>query len=408
MKKSIIITIGNELTSGHTVNSNAAYIARFLAKLGIINQKIVAIEDKKEKIVDDLDEAINYDYVFVTGGLGPTHDDITKQVVAEYFDTELKESSRLKKELETFLKERDVALSKVNYEQALFPDKAKIVPNDIGTAAGMHFHEKNTDYYFMPGVPAEMERMLEKYIALDLEGNGAQAMNHYKKVRTFGIPESELYTGLASWITENNNVKVAFLPRMPGVDIVLESQQKKSINRTLEYIKSNFADFIFGYNDDQPYQIVGEKLDEQNLTIAVAESCTGGLIGHALTNRSGSSQYFQGGVIAYSNKVKIEMLGVNTDTIKKNGAVSRETALEMAAGVRKRFNVDIGLSTTGIAGPTGGSQEKPVGTVWAGFATRNKQSALHYIFNKNRIQNKQAFKKFALINTIKFLDGRLS
>lgn len=408
MKNSIIISIGNELTSGHTINSNAAFIAQFLVKFGIVNRKIIAIEDEKKDIIQALNASSAYDYVFVTGGLGPTHDDITKKVVAEYFDTELKENQRLKKELEEFLRERDVALSKANYDQALFPKKASIVTNEIGTAAGIHFQENNTDYYFLPGVPAEMERMLEKYIASDLEKQDAKTLNYYQKVRTFGIPESELYTGLENWIDEHNNVRVAFLPRMPGVDIVLESQKKTSLNQTLDYINTNFAEFIFGYNDEQPYQILGEKLEAKGLTIAVAESCTGGLIGHALTNRSGSSQYFEGGVIAYSNQVKIEMLAVKTETIKKYGAVSRETALEMAQGVREKLGVDVGLSTTGIAGPTGGSREKSVGTVWIAIATGEKQAARRYVFNKNRIQNKLAFKKFALINTIKFLDGRLS
>jgi nicotinamide-nucleotide amidase len=405
MKQSIVISIGDELTSGRVCNSNAAFIARIILKKGIINRKIIVIPDNKDDIINALRASDQYDFVFVTGGLGPTHDDITKKVVADYFNTELVENELLRAELEAFFKERNIEISEINYEQALFPEKGEIVPNDIGTAAGIHIKENRTDYYFLPGVPAEMELMLEKYIGGKLEQDERITRTRYEKIRTFGIAESRLYSRLQKWIAANGEVRVSFLPQMPGVDIFLESEKYSAIDQAREFIDDNFAEYIFGYNDDSPYEILGNLLREQNLSIAVAESCTGGLIGHSLTNRSGSSTYFKGGIVAYSNQIKIERLGVNKTTIEKYGAVSRSTAREMAEGVKKIFNVDLGISTTGIAGPTGGTKEKPVGTLWFGLAG-DETKTFKFSFNKNRVTNKKAFAKFALIRTIQYLNRR--
>jgi len=405
MKHSIVISIGDELTSGRVCNSNAVFIARFILKKGIINSKIIVIPDNKDDIINALQASDQYDFVFVTGGLGPTHDDITKKVVADYFNTELFENELLRAELEAFFKERNIEMSEINYEQALFPDRGEIVPNDIGTAAGINIKDTGTDYFFLPGVPAEMELMLEKYIAEKLEQDKRVTRTRYEKIRTFGLAESRLFSRLQKWISENDDVRVSFLPQMPGVDIFLEGEKYSAIDQAREFIENKFAEYIFGYNEDRPYEILGKLLGDQNMTIAVAESCTGGLIGHSLTNRSGSSKYFKGGIVAYSNQIKIEQLGVKKATIEKCGAVSRDTAREMAEGVKKIFNVDLGVSTTGVAGPTGGTEAKPVGTLWFGLAG-DETKTFKFSFNKNRITNKKAFAKFALVKTIQYLNRR--
>ena len=405
MKQSIVISIGDELTSGRVCNSNAAFIARFILKKGIINRKIIVIPDNKDDIINALQASGQYDFVFVTGGLGPTHDDITKKVVADYFNTELVENELLRAELEAFFKERNIEMSEINYEQALFPDRGEIIPNDIGTAAGINIKDTDTDYFFLPGVPAEMELMLGKYITEKLEQDKRVTRTRYEKIRTFGIAESRLYSRLQKWISENDDVRVSFLPQMPGVDIFLEGEKYSAIDQAREFIDDNFAEYIFGYNEDRPYEILGKLLGDQNMTIAVAESCTGGLIGHSLTNRSGSSKYFKGGIVAYSNQIKIEQLGVKKATIEKCGAVSRATASAMAAGVKKAFNVDLGVNTTGVAGPTGGTEAKPVGTLWFGLAG-DETKTFKFSFNKNRITNKKAFAKFALVKTIQYLNRR--
>ncbi|MCF7885946.1 MAG: CinA family nicotinamide mononucleotide deamidase-related protein [Candidatus Marinimicrobia bacterium] len=403
MRYSTIISIGDELTAGRVCNTNAVFIAQFVARYGIVNKKVSMVPDSKEQILNTLQDSLNYDLVFVTGGLGPTHDDLTKKAAVDFFSTELVEDADLKAHLKHYFKDRKIRMSNINSEQALFPENAEIVPNEIGTASGMHFYEKGTHFYFIPGVPAEMKRMLEEHISPELDSQKSAAEIYYEKVRTFGIAESELYSGLQNWITKQNEIKVSFLPQMPGVDIFLESSNRANLNNALEYISNSFDEYIFGFNADEPHQILGDYLSENDLTIAVAESCTGGLIGHSLTNRPGSSDYFLGGVIAYSNQIKIDMLDVNKNTIAEQGAVSDKTAIEMAVGVRNNFKADLGLSTTGIAGPTGGSKTKPVGTVWIGIAGPNEQKARHYIYSKDRLTNKQAFTKFALLNTLKII-----
>lgn len=403
MKTATIISIGDELTSGRVCNTNAAFIGRFLSEFGIINQKVTVIPDQEEPIRQSLRDAYDYDYVLVTGGLGPTHDDITKNVTVDFFNTQLMEDPGLKSKLEKYFNNRKIKMSDKNYEQAQFPEKAEIIPNEIGTAAGMHFQQENTDFFFMPGVPAEMKKMLSKYIA-PLLGQKKSPNTYFKKVRTFDIGESDLYAHLQEWINSKNDLKVAFLPQMPGVDIFLESKKQNKVDDAVAYLTKNYNQFIYGYNDDAPSQILGVKLKEKELSIATAESCTGGLIGDSITNQPGSSDYFTGGIVAYSNAVKINLLEVKESTIKNYGAVSRPTAMEMAEGIRNKFKTDIGVSTTGIAGPTGGTKEKPVGTVWIGIAGSNGTRAQRYIFNKNRITNKQAFARCALINLIRYTE----
>ena len=402
-KNSIIISIGDELVSGQIDNSNSVYLANILEKNGIKNTRIITIPDREKPLVDSLDKALGVDYVFITGGLGPTHDDRTKNIVTDYFDTELVEVDELTQDLEEYFKEREINMSPNNYDQALIPRDGEIIPNEIGTASGMHFKKNQTQFFFLPGVPAEMKRMTENYIITQLTDSSQSTFS--QKIRTFGIPESKLAQQLQDWIQEYEEIKLSFLPQLPGVDIFVKSQNKKLFEKTINHITDRFKNSIFGFDTIAPAEKLAEVLNKKNWTISVAESCTGGRIVNEITNVPGSSSYFVGGIIAYANQIKKNFLDVDSKTLKKYGAVSSETAEQMSEGIKDSFGTEVGLSTTGIAGPAGGSKRKPLGTVFIGISTPNKTKVEKYIYNKNRLTNKKAFTKSALLKLIKTIQN---
>lgn len=400
---SVILTIGDELTSGKISNSNARFLAEFLTDYGIENRRIVAIRDNKKEIMDGLEKIDGQvDYVFVTGGLGPTHDDVTKKTAAEFFSSELKLNQQVKERLDKFFSRLDEELAEKNYSQANLPEKAEVIPNELGTAQGMKFNENGRQYYFMPGVPGEMKQMMKKYVAAELKPPGESV--YRKKTRTFGAAESEIYSQMKNWIETTEGVDISFLPQMPGVDIHLEAAEASIFEDALKDLRDKFSSIIFGYGDDAIKDLVAEKLTDRNLEVAVAESCTGGLISDTLTNVPGSSSYFKGGLVAYSNEIKTEILGVNRRTLEENGAVSKNTAEEMAENIKSKFDVDVGLSSTGIAGPGGGTENKPVGTVHIGIALEGETHGIRYHYSKDRETNKRAFMKSALINLLELVN----
>ncbi len=399
---SLIITIGDELTSGKISNTNAQFLAEFLADYGIETRQIVAVWDNKRKIIETLERNTEQvDYVFVTGGLGPTHDDITKEAATEFFSSELELNQQVKERLDKFFSKMDKEIAENNYDQAHLPAKAEVITNEIGTAQGMKFNKNGRRYYFMPGVPEEMKRMMEKYVAPELKL--PQGNVYRKKIRTFGAAESEIYSQIKNWIEKNKGINISFLPQMPGVDIYLEAEAESIFEDALKYLRDKFSRIIFGYGKDEIKDLVAEKLIDKNLEIAVAESCTGGLISDTLTNVAGSSNYFQGGLVAYSNKIKTEILDVPKRTLKENGAVSKNTAEGMAENIKEKFDVDVGLSSTGIAGPGGGTKNKPVGTVYIGVALEDETHKIRYHYGKDRETNKRAFTKCALINLLELI-----
>ena len=336
---SVIISIGNELLSGNVANTNAIFISNFLKKYGISVKQILIVPDEEESILDALSKAENYgSVIFVTGGLGPTHDDITKKSAAKYFKSDIKFHPDVLVRIKQFFIDRKIKFSNTNNEQALLPEKCNIIPNANGTAQGMCFKKENKSFYFMPGVPFEMKKMMHDSISKDLDNFGKSKIQE-KLIRTFGLPESEVYSQIKAWIKKNNDIGVSLLPTLDGVDIQLytdQSQDQKDLKTLCMELEGILGEKIYGFNNENLETVIANTLIDSKLTISVAESCTGGLISNRLTDIPGSSGYFLSGIVTYSNKSKINFLDVNPKTIQSFGAVSHETAKEMAVGIRKK------------------------------------------------------------------------
>lgn len=387
----LIISIGDELLSGHITNTNATFIAEKLNSVGIETKQILAIGDDETEILTSINQHFdNYNFIIVTGGLGPTHDDITKAALCKYFESTLVVNDEVKRNIERVLSTRKLNWTKAADEQCLVPNNCKIIPNKNGTAAGMIF-EKNGKYLIsMPGVPYEMQAMMEDHVLPFLKNLSKSKTILQKTLRTTGIPEAYL-TELLGDINEITKTgKLAFLPSPYGVNLHItafgenEISASQQLDNFEKQIISKAQEYIYSVNDEEMEYVIGKLLLEKNLTLSVAESCTGGLICSRITNVSGSSKYFERGVVTYSNKSKIDILNVPEQLMINYGAVSKEVAEAMAAGIRKISNTDIGISTTGIAGPTGGTNEKPVGLVWIGYSDKMETFAEKFYFGEER------------------------
>lgn len=399
-----IITIGDELLIGQVINTNASYIGQKLSEIGIRVGRIVSVGDAESDIISELKYAFeNFDVVILTGGLGPTHDDVTKNAICKFFDTELVLNEDVLNQVKEFLAKRGVGLNEANRSQALVPKKAKIINNRWGTAPGLLFEENGKIVIVMPGVPREMQGMMENFVINYLAEKSAGNVIKQRILKTTGIPESYLYEKLKETVHEVEKFcKIAFLPSPTGVKIriTVHAENKEKADDIVKEVERKFREkvdkYIYGVDDEELEEVVGKLLVERGLKIAVAESCTGGLICDRITNVSGSSRYFEHGVVAYSNEAKVQILGVPEELIKNYGAVSREVAKAMAEGVRKISGADIGISTTGIAGPTGGTPQKPVGLVWIGYSDKNETFAKEFRFGYDRLGNKQIASQMAL------------
>ncbi len=390
-----IISIGDELLVGQVVNTNATWIARQLNEIGIPVVQISAIADDAATIKTALDEAFSRaDVILVTGGLGPTKDDITKHTLCEYFNTSLVFHQPSFENIERLFTLRNARVIDVNRRQAEIPANCTPFINQYGTAPGMWFEKDNKVLVSMPGVPFEMEAMMEKDVLPRLAGGFNDRIVVHKTIQTQGIGESALADLIEDW--ENNlpgNMKLAYLPQ-PGIVRLRLTAYGDSKEKTLQEVEQQVAllqklipDLIFGYGNDTLEEVVGRLLKEKHLTLCTAESCTGGYLSHLVTSVPGSSDYYTGSVIAYSNRVKQEMLGVSGQTLEKHGAVSEEVVREMAEGARARFNTDFAVSISGIAGPDGGTIEKPVGTVWIAVASSKRTVARKFSFGEHRGRN---------------------
>ena len=398
----VIIAIGNELLSGLSIETNSQYLISKLNIIGISTSSVSVVGDDPDSINRALNAVGNdIDIVLVTGGLGPTHDDITMKTAAKYFDSEIIYSEVAYKRIQQLFSDRGIAsLIKMNRDQAMVPKKAELIPNQNGSAQGLKFTKGNKKYYFMPGVPVEMKKMINDFILPELQKQSRQSIAN-TVIHTTGVPESVLFQKIEKWIDQNRELSISILPRFPEVDISVtktdeEKTGKSIVESAVSELSKLLGDDIYGYNDDTLESVIARQLIENQLTIATAESCTGGLIANRLTDISGSSEYFRQGIICYSNLSKIEQLGVPEKTLLAHGAVSRETALEMARNIRQIAKTDIGLSTTGIAGPTGGSPEKPLGTVYIGLSMNNREDVFHFQYNRDRLANKIFFSQRAL------------
>lgn len=399
MKIAHIISIGNELLIGDTVNTNAAWIGRSLTESGFDVERIFTIPDNYDLIRYHINESLSYsDFTVVTGGLGPTHDDITKKVVTDIFDCDLVEDKLVMSHIEKIFESRGFQLSDSNREQAMVPSVSEVLFNKQGTAPGMWFERGDRYLAVLPGVPYEMQYLMKSQVYPKLQSVFTDVevwITEYFK--TAGIPESTLSDQIGR-LDEflNNGVGVAYLPSPGGVTIRISAsgsdqiEAENKLRKLRKLLEKKIDRYLYGKGKELNLaEAVGKLLRENSLTIATAESCTGGYISNEITNIPGSSHYLNGGVVAYSNHSKTDLLGVDPKIIQKYGAVSKEVALLMAKGVAEHFDSNIGVSTTGIAGPDGGSDEKPVGLVWMGFWINGKHFALKAMFSKDRELNKE-------------------
>jgi nicotinamide-nucleotide amidase len=400
-----IISIGDELLIGQTTNTNAVFIGEKLSEININIIKIVAVADDENSIMDELDLGIEKgDLVIVTGGLGPTHDDITRTCVVKFFDTELVENEEVLENIKMLFSKRNRELSEVNRAQALVPKISEPIKNIHGTAPGMWIEKNNTIFIIMPGVPYEMKAMINNFILPKLSGMLKESGIVIKRsiLQTTGIAESTLSERLGDLDEILDGSKLAFLPSIVGVKLRITAEaedEEKAKNRLVEIeqkIRTKVGRFIYGKDEETLEEVVGRLLIERDMKISTAESCTGGLIASTLTNISGSSAYFERGIVCYSNASKVEILRVDEDTIAEHGAVSMEVAMQMADGVKSTSGSEIGISVTGIMGPTGASTDKPVGLVYIGYCDEKVCTAKKFVFGNERLLNKQRTMQAAL------------
>ncbi len=389
-----IITIGDELLIGQVINSNQAYIAERLNAAGIFADRMTTVGDDEIKILPAFAEAWKRsDVVAVTGGLGPTHDDITRACICKFFETDLVLDAQALENVRQIFARRNQEPKKINEEQALVPRGCTVIQNRLGTAPGYLFERSGKFFFAMPGVPYEMKGMMEDFIIPLFEKKDTGLVIRHRTLKTTGIAESflaERIGGVESLFAPGSGVSLAFLPSSGGVRLRITakapniSQAENLIRDVEKKIRDKTERYIYGVDETELEETVGTLLASNNLTLSIAESCTGGLIADRITNVSGSSLYFERGIITYSNASKIQELDVPSAFFEQHGAVSKEVAEAMASGVRSKAKSDIGLSTTGIAGPAGGSAEKPVGLVWIGYSDSEKTLALKFIFNGQR------------------------
>jgi nicotinamide-nucleotide amidase len=403
--KAYLISIGDELLIGQTVNTNVAYIGDKLNENQIKIIKNVSIGDDRETILKEFDLAFNEtDLVIVTGGLGPTHDDITKACIAEYFDLKLVQDENTLSRIKEFFRKRDREMTQLNEQQAMVPEDSSVIPNENGTAPGMWIEQKDKTLISLPGVPYEMKPMLDNHILPELNKKYGKREKHKVTVNlsTTGIPESVLYDKLERSMELPEDVHLAYLPNQYGVKMRItsidntEEDAHDKMSEVEQRIRALAGRYIYSKNEEDIENVVARLLIDRGLTVAVAESCTGGLISNRLTNISGSSAFFERGFITYSNGAKVELLKVDEDFIQEYGAVSLEVARQMAEGVKAVSGTDIGLSVTGIMGPTGATDDKPVGLVYVGICDDKICSAKAFRFGDDRLLNKDRTAQAAL------------
>lgn len=405
-----IITIGNELLSGFTVDRNAAWIGQQLLSSGIKVNVHHTIPDDFGIIYDTLEYQFREwrcDQIIVTGGLGPTVDDITVSSFLEYFD----DSHEFDKDYWEILSERfkrlNFKMPNLNKNQAYKSKRGIMIPNLVGTARGLHYTKKHdsvlksvkglitgdknrVNFFALPGVPKEMKSMFTNYVLPEIEKSLKNKVV-CKSIRTTGVPESILQEKITDIIDANKEkCDIAFLPhRMLGVDIRLTSSDNQLVEDLINSIVPRIKKYVYGYDNDKLEQVIADLLIQNNLTVSTAESCTSGLLASRLTDVPGSSQYFKGGSVCYSNELKINDIGVDKDLIEKYGAVSEEVAESLAKNIAKKNNTDIGIGITGIAGPDGGTEKKPVGLVFVGIFYKNNLYIKRYNLTPDRITNRE-------------------
>lgn len=409
--KAIIISIGDEVLIGQVVNTNAAWLGKQLVLLGIPAARIITVPDDEREILAEFKTAFrNYDVIVVTGGLGPTHDDITVKTVAKFFKSKYVLNEKVLKHVKSVFARRNIPMPAVNVGQALVPEIATVLENKTGTAPGLLIDKAGKVFCVMPGVPYEMKYISKTGLFPYLEKKYRKKITRViqqKTLHTIGIGESLLAERLGDINKivrkgKDFEVKLAFLPSNYEVRLRITAIAKSTARAKLlllqaeKLITKKAGSYIYSTEEGSIESTVGKILKRKKLTISCAESCTGGLLASKLTDIPGSSAYVMDAIVSYSDEAKHRLLGVKKETIKKFGAVSEQTAIEMAKGIRKRSGTDIGISTTGIAGPTGARKDKPVGLVWIGYCDKKTTFAKKFIFTKDRLRNKDIMSKMAL------------
>lgn len=403
-----LLTIGDEILYGQITDTNSQWMSEALSNAGIKVIRKTAVGDEESEILTAFAEAEKRaDIVLITGGLGPTSDDLTKPCLAKYFNCPLRIHEEALAEVTEFFKSRGRELTEVNRQQAALPVCCEKVTNKVGTAPGMWFERNGKVFVSMPGVPHEMKLMMTDLVIPKLRQTFKPPVIHHKVIRTAGLGESFLAEKIADWEKAlPAHIKLAYLPGLGEVKLRLtamgESLPALEAETTDLAAKLNerISQFIYGYGDDPLEVVIGQMLKKQKLTLSIAESCTGGYLSHLITTVPGSSTYFMGSMIPYSYDIKMNQLGVKPETLQKYGAVSEPAIIEMANLVRTKFNTDIGVATSGIAGPDGATADKPVGTVWIAYSDRKNTVARKLQLSKDRNVNIKAA-SIAVLNLIR-------
>ncbi len=392
-----IITIGDEILIGQVIDTNSAWIAEQLNSIGIRVHQITSVTDDKEHIKLSIQEASERaQLIITTGGLGPTRDDITKRTLADYFSTPLVMNQDVLMHVEQLFANRGVQMPEVNRYQALVPESCEVITNPNGTAPGMWFDFGDGQVLVsMPGVPYEMKAMVSDVLLPKWRLHFKTPSVYHRTVLTQGVGESTLMGMIDKWedSLKDDDLKLAYLPspgvvrlRISGIGNSAE-KVKSSINKKVSELEELIPELIFGYEKQTLEEVIGNLLREKGATLATAESCTGGYIAHLITRIAGSSAYFKGSVVAYANAVKENELGVSVVDLEKHGAVSESVVKAMAEGIRQKLGTTFGIATSGIAGPDGGTEEKPVGLVWMAVSGPGGTVTAHEFFGKNRERN---------------------
>ena len=391
-----LITIGNELLSGFTTDTNSAWIGQSVLEVGAEITWHVTIGDQYNHITAALDQVPeDIKVVLVTGGLGPTHDDITQKTLFKYFDVQPVFDEDYWNILNARMVKRARVMPEINKNQAIRPNKGSVIPNNSGSARGLHLNNGRMDVFAMPGVHREMKDMMSNTIIPWIHDK-TKSKIYVRTLRTTGAMESVLAEKLVDVTDDTKPVTVAFLPQFTGVDIRLTCPKKNPLIEIEEKIRDRVDKYVYAIGTVNLEETVGDMLVRFGYTISTAESCTGGLIGHRFTNVPGSSTYYLGSVVSYSDDMKIKILGVQENTLQEFGAVSKQTATEMAQGVRDLFGSDLAIAVTGIAGPDGGTAEKPVGLVYITLIHNDTVWAKEFNFFTDRKLNKQLSSQVAL------------
>lgn len=395
--KAEIIAIGDELLYGQIMDTNSHWISQELDLIGAKVVRKTTVGDNRTDILTAFAEAEKRaDLILITGGLGPTQDDLTKPLLAEYFGCEILEVPEAVAAITAFFKKRGREMTPLNTLQGHLPSCCTYVPNEVGTAPGMWFERNGTYWMSMPGVPFEMKKLMKDFVLPKLPQLFALPVIYHKVMKTVGIGESWLADLIRDW--ENalpEHIRLAYLPSAGHVKLRLTAfgtdrgKLEQQVAKQIELVMPLIDKYVYGFDEESLESAIGKLLKNSGKTLALAESCSGGYVSHLVTSIPGSSDYFNGSVVPYHNQFKQNILGVKAETLKSHGAVSEETVLEMANGVRNLFGSDYGLSSSGIAGPDGGSEEKPVGTVWIACAGEGFSEAKKLQLTQDRMLNIQ-------------------